>query len=120
MSILLRCPRLYHGVADDWVPIDPCRDYVARSKKVGASIDVVENLGAHHLFDNQVGMGSVSGAVCYDLVSWDTFGARFSRKARSLSSASSSATTTADIKLSSRKPASGSARAMRGSAWSMA
>jgi dienelactone hydrolase len=28
--------RLYHGVADDWKPVGPCRDYVARLQKVGA------------------------------------------------------------------------------------
>ncbi len=51
--------RLYHGVADDWVPIGPCRDYVARLKKVGANIDLVEYPGAYHLFDNQAIAGTV-------------------------------------------------------------
>jgi hypothetical protein len=26
--------RPFHGTADDWVPIEPCRRYVARLKKV--------------------------------------------------------------------------------------
>src|ERR1700722_15717309 len=30
--------RLYHGIADDWVPVGPCRDYVARLKKVGSNV----------------------------------------------------------------------------------
>ena len=51
--------RLYHGVADDWVPIGPCRDYVARLKKAGANIDLVEYPGAYHLFDNQAIAGTV-------------------------------------------------------------
>jgi dienelactone hydrolase len=46
--------RLYHGVADDWVPVDPCRDYVARLQKAGATVELVEYPGAHHVFDNQV------------------------------------------------------------------
>jgi pimeloyl-ACP methyl ester carboxylesterase len=54
--------RLYHGVADDWMPIGPCRDYVARLKKVGANIDVVEYPGAYHLFDNQAIAGTVRNA----------------------------------------------------------
>jgi dienelactone hydrolase len=45
--------RLYHGVADDWVPVGPCRDYVARLKKAGANIDLVEYPGATHAFDTQ-------------------------------------------------------------------
>jgi dienelactone hydrolase len=45
--------RLYHGVADDWVPVGPCRDYVARLKKAGANIDLVEYPSAYHAFDMQ-------------------------------------------------------------------
>jgi dienelactone hydrolase len=45
--------RLYHGIADDWVPVGPCRDYFARLKKAGANIDLVEYPGAYHAFDNQ-------------------------------------------------------------------
>jgi len=51
--------RLYHGVADDWVPIGPCRDYVARLKKAGANIDLVEYPGATHAFDYQNIPGTV-------------------------------------------------------------
>jgi dienelactone hydrolase len=51
--------RLYHGIADDWVPVGPCRDYVARLKKVGADVNLVEYPGAHHLFDNQTIPGTM-------------------------------------------------------------
>src|SRR5258708_11284067 len=51
--------RLYHGVADDWVPVGPCRDYVARLKKAGANIDLVEYPAATHAFDNQMIQGTM-------------------------------------------------------------
>jgi dienelactone hydrolase len=51
--------RLYHGIADDWVPVGPCRDYVARLKKAGANIDLVEYPGAYHAFDNQTIPGTM-------------------------------------------------------------
>jgi dienelactone hydrolase len=51
--------RLYHGVADDWVPIGPCRDYVARLKKVSANVDLVEYPGATHGFDIQTIPGTL-------------------------------------------------------------
>ena len=51
--------RLYHGIADDWVPVGPCRDYVARLKKAGANIDLVEYPGAYHAFDNQAIPGTL-------------------------------------------------------------
>lgn len=51
--------RLYHGVADDWVPAAPCRDYVARLKKAGADIELTEYQGATHAFDNQTIPGTV-------------------------------------------------------------
>jgi dienelactone hydrolase len=51
--------RLYHGVADDWVPVGPCRDYVARLKKAGANVDLVEYPGAYHAFDNQAIPGTL-------------------------------------------------------------
>src|SRR6266849_6399693 len=51
--------RLYHGIADDWVKIGPCRDYVARLKKVGANVDLVEYPGATHGFDIQTIPGTL-------------------------------------------------------------
>ena len=30
--------RFHHGIPDDWVPIQPCRDYVERLKKTGADV----------------------------------------------------------------------------------
>jgi dienelactone hydrolase len=51
--------RLYHGIADDWVPVGPCRDYVARLKKVGANVTLVEYPGAYHVFDNQAIQGTM-------------------------------------------------------------
>ncbi len=51
--------RLYHGVADDWVPVAPCRDYVARLKKAGADVTLTEYPGAYHAFDNQTIPGTV-------------------------------------------------------------
>jgi dienelactone hydrolase len=51
--------RLYHGIADDWVPVGPCRDYVARLKKAGANIDLVEYPGAYHAFDLQTIPGTL-------------------------------------------------------------
>jgi dienelactone hydrolase len=51
--------RLYHGIADDWVPVGPCRDYVARLKKAGANVDLVEYPGAYHAFDNQAIPGTL-------------------------------------------------------------
>jgi dienelactone hydrolase len=51
--------RLYHGDADDWVVVGPCRDYVARLKKAGANVNLVEYPGAHHAFDNEVIPGTM-------------------------------------------------------------
>ncbi len=46
--------RLFHGLADDYVPIGPCRTYVARLKKAGADVTLTEYPGAHHTYDNPV------------------------------------------------------------------
>jgi dienelactone hydrolase len=51
--------RLYHGVADNWVPIGPCRDYVARLKKAGANVNLVEYPEATHAFDVQIIPGTM-------------------------------------------------------------
>jgi dienelactone hydrolase len=43
--------RLFHGAADDLVPVAPCRDYVARLKKAGADVTLTEYPGAYHAYD---------------------------------------------------------------------
>lgn len=44
--------RLFHGAADNYVPVGPCRDYVQRLKSKGADVLLTEYAGAHHAFDN--------------------------------------------------------------------
>jgi dienelactone hydrolase len=44
--------RLFHGEADDWVPVAPCRAYVKRLRAKGADIELYEYPGAYHTFDN--------------------------------------------------------------------
>jgi len=46
--------RLFHGSADDYVPVGPCRDYVKRLQKAGKDVQLVEYPGAYHVFDNPV------------------------------------------------------------------
>jgi len=43
--------RLFHGVADDYVSIEPCRTYAARLKQAGADIVLTEYPDAHHAYD---------------------------------------------------------------------
>ena len=43
--------RVVHGTADDWHPIEPCRQYVARLKRAGADAAMIELKGARHFFD---------------------------------------------------------------------
>lgn len=42
---------LLHGTADDWLPIDACREYVARLTKAGMNVRLIEYPDAHHVFD---------------------------------------------------------------------
>ena len=44
--------RLFHGIADDYVPIEPCRAYAARLKQAGADATLAEYPGAYHAYDN--------------------------------------------------------------------
>ena len=44
--------RLYHGIADDWVAIEPCRAYVARLQQAGAQATLAEYPDAYHAYDN--------------------------------------------------------------------
>lgn len=43
--------RLFHGIADDYVPIGPCRQYVARLQRGGKNVQLYEYPDAHHAFD---------------------------------------------------------------------
>ena len=45
--------RLFHGAADNYVPVAPCRDYVARLKAKGADVSLTEYAGAYHVFDGR-------------------------------------------------------------------
>ena len=44
--------RIFHGLSDDWTPVGPCRDYVARLRAAGTDAAVFEYPGARHSFDN--------------------------------------------------------------------
>jgi dienelactone hydrolase len=44
--------RMFHGLADDYVAIGPCRTYVERLKQAGADVELTELADAHHAYDN--------------------------------------------------------------------
>ena len=46
--------RLFHGAADNYVPVAPCRGYVERLKARGANVALTEYAGAHHVFDGRM------------------------------------------------------------------
>ena len=43
--------RMFLGTEDDFAPIEPCRELVARLKKAGADVTLTEFSGAKHYFD---------------------------------------------------------------------
>jgi len=43
--------RMFHGIADDYVSIEPCRAYAERLKKAGADVALAEYADAHHAYD---------------------------------------------------------------------
>jgi len=45
--------RIFHGDADDYAPVAPCRAYVARLKAKGKDVQLTEYAGAGHVFDGQ-------------------------------------------------------------------
>ena len=44
--------RLFHGIADDYVAIGPCRSYAQRLKQAGADVTLTEYPDAYHAYDN--------------------------------------------------------------------
>ena len=44
--------RLFHGIADDYVAIAPCRAYVERLKRAGANVVLTEYADAFHAYDS--------------------------------------------------------------------
>lgn len=43
--------RIFHGTADDWTPIGPCREWVARRQAAGRDVSLVAYERALHAFD---------------------------------------------------------------------
>jgi dienelactone hydrolase len=43
--------RIFHGTADNWDPVAPCRAYVERLKAKGKDVQLTEYTGAYHVFD---------------------------------------------------------------------
>lgn len=43
--------RLFHGISDDYVAIEPCRAYVARLRAAGADASLTEFPGTYHVYD---------------------------------------------------------------------
>jgi len=44
--------RVFHGAADDFVSIAPCRSFVNRLRRAGKDVQLTEYAGARHVFDN--------------------------------------------------------------------
>lgn len=44
--------RVFHGAADNWTPLRPCREYVERALQQGKDAAIFEYPDAHHGFDN--------------------------------------------------------------------
>lgn len=47
--------RQFHGMADDWVTVAPCRPYFERLRAAGRDAKLTEYPEAHHSYDNPLG-----------------------------------------------------------------
>jgi dienelactone hydrolase len=47
--------RQFHGMADDWVTVAPCRPYFERLRAAGRDAKLTEYPDAHHSYDNPLG-----------------------------------------------------------------
>ena len=47
--------RLFHGAADDYVPVAPCRAYVERLRAAGRDVELTEYPSVYHAYDNPLG-----------------------------------------------------------------
>jgi dienelactone hydrolase len=54
--------RMFHGAADNYVPVAPCRGFVERLKAKGANVTLTEYPGAHHVFDGRAFKTPVTAA----------------------------------------------------------
>jgi dienelactone hydrolase len=58
-DVLDRPVRIFHGAADDYIPVAECRAYADRQAKAGRDVQLREFAGAHHVFDNKMLPASV-------------------------------------------------------------
>ena len=52
LPLTARPIRIFHGTADDWTPLEPCRAFVTRAQPSGADVQLTEYQLAYHGFDN--------------------------------------------------------------------
>jgi len=52
-DISARPVRIFHGNADNYAPVAPCREYVERLEAKGKDIKLTEYPGAYHVFDGK-------------------------------------------------------------------
>ena len=52
--------RQFHGQADDWVAVGPCRPYFERLRAAGRDVKLTEYPDAHHSYDNPLGAKNAS------------------------------------------------------------